>query len=85
MSDTLIPVDDERAEALKAAVSAGNASSLREAVASAVDAWLTDRALDSVGDEALQRLWREGLDSGDAGSIDFAAIKAEARLANRTP
>lgn len=85
MSDTLIPVDDERAEALKAAVSAGDAPSLREAVASAVDAWLAERALNAVSDEALQRLWQEGVDSGNAGSIDFAALKAEARQTNRTP
>ena len=52
MSDTLIPVDDERAEALKAAVSAGDAPSLREAVASAVDAWLAERALNDVYSES---------------------------------
>jgi antitoxin ParD1/3/4 len=85
MTDTLIPMDDERAEALKAAVSAGEAPSLQEAVASAVDAWLTDRALGNVSDEALQRLWQEGIESGDAGAIDFNALKAEARHNNRTP
>lgn len=79
MTDTMIPVDDERTEALKAAVSAGEAPSLQDAVASAVDAWLTDRTLARVSDEALQRLWREGLESGDAGAVDFAELKAEAR------
>lgn len=82
MSDTLIHVDDERAEALKAAVSAGGAPSVQAAVESAVDAWLTDQALTQASDETLQRLWRDGVESGDAGEIDFAALKAEAR---RTP
>jgi hypothetical protein len=27
----------------------------------------------------LQQAWREGMDSGDAGQLDFAALKAEAR------
>jgi Arc/MetJ-type ribon-helix-helix transcriptional regulator len=27
----------------------------------------------------LQNAWREGIDSGDAGEIDFAELKAEAR------
>lgn len=46
---------------------------------SAVDAWLTDQALSKASDEALQHLWREGLESGVAGEIDFSALKAEAR------
>ncbi len=82
MSGTTISVDDERAEALKAAVSAGAAASVQAAVESAVDAWLTQQALSQASDEALQRLWREGVESGDAGEIDFAVLKAEAR---RTP
>jgi len=28
----------------------------------------------------LQNAWREGIDSGDAGEIDFAELKQEARL-----
>ncbi len=82
MSDTTISVDDERAEALKAVVSAGGAPSVQAAVESAVDAWLTQQALSQASDEALQRLWREGVESGDAGEIDFSILKAEAR---RTP
>jgi hypothetical protein len=27
----------------------------------------------------LQNAWREGIDSGDAGEIDFAELKQEAR------
>jgi antitoxin ParD1/3/4 len=27
----------------------------------------------------LRKTWQEGLDSGDAGEVDFAALKEEAR------
>ena len=79
MTDTPITVDNKRAAALEAAVSAGGAPSVQAAVESAVDAWLAEQALAHVSDEMLQRFWREGLESGDAGLIDFAALKAEAR------
>lgn len=61
MSDTLVKVDESRAAALQAAVSAGGAASLQDAVESAVDAWLTDQALANLPDETRQRLWREGV------------------------
>lgn len=79
MDDTLIKVDKARAEALKAAVSAGGADSVEAAVESAVDAWLVEQTLAGASDEALQRLWREGVSSGDAGELDFVALKSEAR------
>ena len=60
---------------------AGGAASVQAAVESAVDAWLTDQALSQVSDDILQTLWKEGLASGDAGAIDFAALKARARAA----
>lgn len=79
MSDTLIKVDENRVAALKAAVSAGGAVSVEDAVESAVDAWLVDQALSRASDEALQRIWSQGVESGDAGALDFTALKAEAR------
>lgn len=85
MDDTPIKVDKRRAAALKAAVSAGGAASVQDAVESAVDAWLVDRALANADDETLQRLWRDGVESGDAGVIDFAAFKVEARRVSGLP
>lgn len=79
MSDTVIKVDDERAAALEAAVSAGGATSVQAAVESAVDAWLMDQALAQTSDEVLQGLWRDGIASGDAGGVDLEALKREAR------
>ena len=29
--------------------------------------------------QSLRRAWKDGIDSGDAGEIDFAALKMEAR------
>jgi antitoxin ParD1/3/4 len=79
MTDTTIRVDEERVKALKSAVSAGRAESVEAAVESAVDAWLVEQALAQASDETLRRIWREGVDSGDAGELDFGALKAEAR------
>jgi Arc/MetJ-type ribon-helix-helix transcriptional regulator len=78
MTDTTVRVDEERAKALEA-VSAGRAESVEAAVASAVDAWLVEQMLSQASDETLRRLWLEGTNSEDAGEIDFAAFKAEAR------
>ena len=79
MDDTHIKVDENRVSALKAAVSAGGAASVQAAVESAVDAWLAERALAVLPDDVLRTLWRGGVESGDAGAIDFDALKAEAR------
>ncbi len=79
MSKTVIRVDDERVAALEAAVSAGEADSVQAAVESALDAWLTEQMLKRVSDAKLQQLWRDGLESGEAGTLDLEALKREAR------
>lgn len=66
MTDTTIRVDDERAAALEAVVSAGGAPSVQAAVERALDAWLTEQVLANASDETLQKLWRDGIESGDA-------------------
>jgi hypothetical protein len=33
---------------------------------------------------ALRQAWKEGIDSGDTGEIDFAALKKEARARRAT-
>jgi len=85
MSDTLIKVDPERAKALEDAVSAGDAASVQAAVESALDAWLVEQALVRTSDTALQALWRDGVDSGEAAELDVASLKLEARDVARTP
>lgn len=78
MTDTKVRVDEDRSKALEAAVSAGRAPSVEVAVESAVDAWLVEQSLAQASDETLRKLWKEGVDGGDA-ELDFAALKAEAR------
>ena len=34
---------------------------------------------------SLRTAWREGIDSGDAGEVDFVALKAEARERRPAP
>jgi antitoxin ParD1/3/4 len=79
MNDIMIHLDRERAEALQSAISDGGATSVQAAVESALDAWLTDHAVSQMSDEALQRLWQEGLQSGGGEPLDLAALKAAAR------
>lgn len=82
---TTLPVelDDERAAAVRAAVSAGSADSVQAAVEDAIDVWLAERTLDNMSDEALRRLWDQGVASGVAGSVDFTQLKADLRRSGR--
>lgn len=41
------------------------------------DESLVDQTLAQASDETLQRVWREGIESG-ASEVDFSALKAEA-------
>lgn len=79
MSDDVVHLAGPQVAALKAAVSAGAAESIQDAVNVALDAWLADNALDRLSDSELQQLWSEGMGSGAPVSIDFSALKAEAR------
>ncbi|HRO04382.1 MAG TPA: hypothetical protein PLS69_12340, partial [Terricaulis sp.] len=74
-------LDEKRAQALKEAVTSGGAASMQDAVESALDAWLAERALSQASDEILRRLWDEGVASGSAGALNFAELKAQARKA----
>lgn len=40
-----------------------------------------EEALTLASDAVLQRLWRVGVESGDAGEVDFEELKIEARKA----
>lgn len=69
MSEIAIDLDDERIARLQAVVDAGLAASVQEAFECAIDAWLAEQALSKLSDEELQRLWCEGIESGDAGEL----------------
>ena len=74
-----VSLTDELAKFIDAQVATGQYASSSEVVQEALR--LMER-FDQAGVEKLHWLqngWREGIDSGDAGEIDFAELKQEAR------
>jgi antitoxin ParD1/3/4 len=77
--NTNVSLTDELAKFVDAQVATGRYASSSEVVEEALR--LMER-LDRAEAERLhwlQNAWREGIDSGDAGEIDFAELKQEAR------
>ncbi len=76
---------DELAKFIDAQVATGRYASSSEVVQEALR--LMERFDQAEAEKLhwLQNAWREGIDSGDAGEIDFAALKLEAhhRLAGK--
>jgi antitoxin ParD1/3/4 len=74
-----ISLTDELANFVKAKVSAGRYTSSSEVVREAL------RLMEKVEQQETEKLnflrnaWKEGIDSGDAGEVDFATLKKEAR------
>jgi len=74
-----VSLTDELANFVKSKVSAGRYTSSSEVVREAL------RLMEKVEQQEAEKLnflrqaWKEGLDSGDAGEVDFAALKKEAR------
>jgi antitoxin ParD1/3/4 len=74
-----VSLTEELAGFVKAKVSTGRYSSSSEVVREALR--LMEQR-DTQEAERLQRLrktWDEGIESGDAGEVDFATVKSEAR------
>jgi antitoxin ParD1/3/4 len=74
-----VSLPDELANFVKAKVSAGRYASASEVVREALR--LMEKAEQQEAEKLrfLRNAWQEGVDSGDAGEIDFEAIKKEAR------
>jgi len=74
-----VSLTDELASFVKAKVAAGRYTSSSEVVREAL------RLMEKVEKQEVEKLgylrkaWQQGLDSGDAGEVDFAALKKEAR------
>jgi antitoxin ParD1/3/4 len=74
-----VSLTDELANFVKAKVSGGRYTSSSEVVREAL------RLMEKVEQQEAEKLnflrqaWKEGIDSGDAGQVDFAALKKEAR------
>jgi antitoxin ParD1/3/4 len=80
-----VSLTEELANFVKSKVAGGRYSSSSEVVREAL------RLMEKVEQQEAEKLgllraaWKEGIDSGDAGKVDFAALKTEARarLASR--
>jgi antitoxin ParD1/3/4 len=74
-----VSLTDELANFVKAKVSAGRYSSSSEVVREAL------RLMEKIEQQEAEKLrflrgiWKEGVDSGDAGEVNFTDLKKEAR------
>lgn len=74
-----VSLTEELADFVKAKVAAGRYSSSSEVVREALRLMEKAEQQEAERLQLLRRAWREGIDSGDAGELDFAALKKEAR------
>lgn len=74
-----VALTPDMAAAVRQAVESGDYASASEVIRDALRDWKLKRAVDQELILELRRLWREGIASGPAESLDTAAIKREAR------
>lgn len=74
-----ISLPEELADYIKTKVSAGRYSSSSEVVREALR--LMERVEQQEAEKLryLRQAWQQGIESGDAGEVDFTALKQEAR------
>ena len=78
-ADLHISLPTELAEVLRQAVARGEYASDSEAIQAAVLEWRLRRAISPIDQDAIGRLWDDGIASGPGRFRDMAEIKAEAR------
>lgn len=83
--DVNVSLSDDLALFVEAKIATGRYTSSSDVVHEALR--LMDRVERQDADllRSLRMAWKDGLDSGDAGEIDFDALKAEARERRVTP
>ncbi|WP_159728120.1 type II toxin-antitoxin system ParD family antitoxin [Methylosinus sp. Ce-a6] len=74
-----VSLTDELAEFVKAKVAGGRYSSSSEVVREALRLMEKAEKQEAERLRLLRKAWKQGVDSGDAGELDFAALKKEAR------
>jgi antitoxin ParD1/3/4 len=74
-----VSLPEELANFVKAKVSTGRYGSSSEVVREALRLMEKTEQQEAEKLRSLRHAWKEGLDSGDAGEIDFKALKKEAR------
>jgi len=82
-----ISLTSEIASDIRNAITTGEYASTSEVIRDALRAWKRNREARSVAVEALQRLWRDGVDSGQSAPLEAEDIKRRGRerLAARLP
>lgn len=65
---------------VKAKVQTGRYTSTSEVVREALRLLERSDRLEAERSEELRRAWQQGVSSGDAGELDFAELRKEARL-----
>jgi antitoxin ParD1/3/4 len=75
-----ISLPDELADFVRAKISSGTYASSSDVVREALGLMARLERQESEKLQMLRKAWQKGIDSGDAGEIDFAALKAEARM-----
>ena len=74
-----VSLTDELANFVKAKVSGGRYTSSSEVVREALRLMEKVERQEAEKLSLLRKAWQEGIDSGDAGEMDFSALKQEAR------
>ena len=74
-----VSLPDELANFVKAKVATGRYGSSSEVVREALRLMEKTELQEAEKLALLRQAWKEGVDSGDAGEIDFPALKTEAR------
>ena len=74
-----ISLTEDLASFVKAKVSGGRYASSSEVVREALRLMETVEQRETEKLEYLRKAWQNGIDSGDAGELDFAVLKKEAR------
>lgn len=74
-----IALTSELAADIRQAIATGEYASTSEVVRDALRAWKHTRQEREIAAEGLRRLWLEGADSGEGGSLDADDIKRRGR------
>ena len=74
-----IALTPEFAADIRRAIATGEYASTSEVIRDAMRAWKQVRESRGVAVEALRRMWREGVDSGDSAPLNAKDIKRRGR------
>ena len=74
-----VSLTDELANFVKAKVTTGRYTSSSEVVREALRLMEKLERQEAESLQFLRKAWQDGVDSGDAGEVDFKALKQEAR------